>query len=112
MGDRAFTGPMNGYKNVEEYYASSSPHSKLHQIAVRTLILHARDDPVIGIDTLPMDEMRKNPKLLAAVTRRGGHLSWMSSAKHKGATWPDRVAAHFLEAQAGLHPSNAAMSRL
>merc|ERR1711924_230360 len=90
---------LNGYTDSEDYYANSTPLSTLHQVTVRTLIMHAEDDPVVSFSTLPLDAIRTNPNLLAAVTRRGGHLAWASSAKVDGASWVDRVAGSFFKSQ-------------
>lgn len=95
--DEAAVCKMHGYRDAEDYYAQSSPHSVLPRIAVPTLVVNAADDPVVSIKTLPLQEMRKNPRLYVAITRRGGHIGWGTGGSGVAA-WTDNMAADFMQA--------------
>jgi len=89
---------MHGYTDTEDYYAQNSPGAHLSKVRVPTLVLHAADDPVVSVKTLPMAEMRRNPRFIVAITRRGGHLGWGHGGVPGSAAWPDVVSAEFFSA--------------
>jgi len=89
--------PLHGYTDGVDYYSKNSPRTKLHQIAVPTLVVNAEDDPVVSVSTLPLDDMRLNPRLYVVITRRGGHIGWGSGGLG-AAAWTDSMASHFMEA--------------
>lgn len=95
--DEATICPMNGYKNPKEYYDSNDPRTTLSRIAVPTLVVNAEDDPVVSISTVPREEMRQNPRIYLAITRRGGHIGWGSGGLGS-ASWTDNMAVDFMQA--------------
>uniref|UniRef100_A0A7S3HL67 Uncharacterized protein n=1 Tax=Spumella elongata TaxID=89044 RepID=A0A7S3HL67_9STRA len=88
---------LHGYADAEEYYASNSPRPFLQAIAVPTLVVNAQDDPVVGISTLPREELAKNPRVYTVITRRGGHIGWGSGGLG-AAAWTDDMAVDFMQA--------------
>jgi len=88
---------LHGYANSEDYYAQNSPRTVLPAIAVPTLIVNAEDDPVVSFKTLPVEDLKKNPRLYVAITKRGGHIGWGSGGLG-AAAWTDAMAAHFMQA--------------
>jgi predicted alpha/beta-fold hydrolase len=42
-------------------------------------MLMAKDDPIIGSDTICYEICNRNPYLLLGVTKRGGHLGYFES---------------------------------
>lgn len=95
--DEASVCRMHGYKDAEDYYNQSSALPKLRNVAVPTLIVHAADDPVVSVKTLPIEELRQNPRIYVAITRRGGHIGWGSGGLG-AAAWTDNMAADFMQA--------------
>uniref|UniRef100_A0A7S1WKX9 AB hydrolase-1 domain-containing protein n=1 Tax=Alexandrium catenella TaxID=2925 RepID=A0A7S1WKX9_ALECA len=89
--------PVHGYEDAREYYAKNSPAPLLERISVPTLVIHAEDDPVVSMATLPVEAMRRNPNIYVAVTRRGGHIGWGSGGLG-AASWTDSMAVHFMQA--------------
>jgi len=87
----------HGYKDAEDYYAQNSPAPFLGRITVPTLIVHAEDDPVVSVKTLPLGVIQSNPRLFVALTRRGGHIGWGSGGLG-AAAWTDCMARRFLDA--------------
>jgi len=94
--EEAIICPLHGYDDAEEYYRKNSPLPVMSRIAVPTLIVNAEDDPVIGAETLPLEEVRKNPNVRMALTRRGGHIGWGRGGL-AASSWADAVAARFLK---------------
>ena len=95
--DEAATCPLQGYANASEFYEAVTPRPHLSKIGIPTLLVHAEDDPVISYTTMPFQDLRRNPRLYVAVTKRGGHIGWGSGGLGAGA-WTDAMAAHFVQA--------------
>ena len=95
--DEAAVCPLQGYATGKEYYEAIDPRTRLGKIFIPTLLVHAEDDPVVSYSTMPFQDLRRNPKLYVAVTKRGGHIGWGSGGMGAGA-WTDTMAAHFLQA--------------
>merc|ERR1712032_763107 len=94
--EEAIICPLHGYADAEEYYRRNSPLPVMSRIAVPTLIVNAEDDPVIGMETLPLEEVRKNPNVRMALTRRGGHIGWGRGGL-AGTSWADAITARFVK---------------
>jgi len=95
--EEALVCPVMGFPDPLEYYKANDPRVLLQNISVPTLVVNAEDDPVISINTLPFEELKRNPRIYVAVTKRGGHIGWGSGGLGAGA-WTDAMAAHFLQA--------------
>ena len=80
--------PMNGFNDPEDYYAFAKP--EVSQVTVPLLVMHARDDPIIGYEELPLSELKANPNISLAITPTGGHLGY------HGHWAEDLIAAHFV----------------
>ncbi|CAK9093275.1 unnamed protein product [Durusdinium trenchii] len=102
--ESALICPLMGYATPAEYYEANNPRPFLHKVSVPTLVVNAEDDPVISLHTLPFDELKRNPRIYVAVTKRGGHIGWGSGGLGAGA-WTDSMAAHFLQAAGRSHHS-------
>ena len=79
--DEAFTVPLSGYQDVFEYYSESSAVSRLGQIRVPTLLVHSRDDPLLPWRPLASPAVEKNPRLMLALSERGGHGAFIEGAR-------------------------------
>ena len=51
--DEAVTAPLHGFGGAEDYWKRASSKPWLRAIAVRTLVLNARNDPFIPAESLP-----------------------------------------------------------
>jgi len=51
--DNAFTAPLHGFKNTEDYWAKGSAKPLLHQIRTPSLVINARNDPFVPASCLP-----------------------------------------------------------
>ena len=69
--------PMNGFADPEDYY--SFAQADLSRIQRPTLVVHAKDDPVIACDEQPLRELRANPHIELLLTSEGGHLGYFHS---------------------------------
>lgn len=64
------------FKTVAEYYYASSCLNKVKDIKVPTMVIHSKDDPIIPIDCLPIDECIANDKIIVGIVRKGGHVCY------------------------------------
>jgi len=51
--DNAFTAPLHGFANTEDYWRRGSAKPHLHRIRIPALVLNARNDPFVPADCLP-----------------------------------------------------------
>ena len=57
--EEALVCPVMGFPNPLEYYKANDPRVLLQNISVPTLVVNAEDDPVISINTLPFEELKR-----------------------------------------------------
>ena len=89
--DEAYTAPLAGYKNADDYYASCSSKNFLEDIAVPTTILCATDDPFIEPSIFKSVRMSRAIEL--NMPENGGHMGYLSS---KTTPWGDNMWMDFI----------------
>ena len=47
---------------------------------------------------MPLQEMARNPHLITAITRHGGHMGYTAGLSPLAHTWTDRLLVHYLRA--------------
>ncbi|HET7232222.1 MAG TPA: alpha/beta fold hydrolase [Longimicrobium sp.] len=94
--DDAATARLHGFRDVDDYYGSSSSGQFLPRIRVPTLLVHAADDPFVPEDAIPRDAIRANPALTAAIVPHGGHVGFIAGQPGRPAFWAEAEAARFL----------------
>lgn len=82
--DDMYVAPAAGYRSAREYYSKSSSAPMLHQCRVPTLLLTAKDDPLIPFDMYLDYPLSDAIRFL--VTDCGGHLGYINSQSED----PDR----------------------
>ncbi len=75
--DDAVTAPLHGFKDVHDYYASSSSRQYLGRIDVPTLILHAKNDPFVPASAIPTAQ-ELGAKVSVELCNGGGHVGFVS----------------------------------
>ncbi len=98
--DRDFVAPRNGFASAEDYYRRSMALPHLAAIAVPTLVIHARDDPIVPAAAHLAYDWRANPALTALLPKRGGHVGFHGH----GGVWYLHRFAGFLERIIGAPP--------
>lgn len=95
--DDRFTAPLFGFGTAENYYRTQSSRNYLEKIRIPTLIIAAKDDPLVPFAMYEEHPgFRSNPALQLIAPEFGGHLGFLS--KRKPRFWLDGVALDFLEA--------------
>ncbi|KAJ8323450.1 hypothetical protein QVD99_005160 [Batrachochytrium dendrobatidis] len=77
--DEACTRRAFNYHTAEDYYRDASSAQYVPSIAIPTLMLSAKDDPVSSSELWPWRECLYNPHVILATTSRGGHLGWFEA---------------------------------
>ena len=82
--DERFTAPLGGFDSVEHYYETASSQHVLADIQVPTLILSARDDPIVP--GAVFDDVALSSAVKLHLTKQGGHLGFIAAQNGE----PDR----------------------
>mmetsp|Transcript_32874 Transcript_32874/g.106304 ORF Transcript_32874/g.106304 Transcript_32874/m.106304 type:complete len:112 (-) Transcript_32874:1223-1558(-) len=81
---------------MHEYHSRASVHTHVSNIARPVLVVHARDDPVVPVESLPLEQMAANPNIVTAITRHGGHMGYTAGRTPLLGAWTDRILLHYL----------------
>lgn len=79
--DDAWTAPLNGFRDADDYYARSECGPYLKSIRRPTLIVHAKDDPFMGPDILPRAE-ELSPFVTLELPDAGGHVGFVGAGRY------------------------------
>ena len=96
--DDAVTAPLHGFRDATHYYAEASSGPRLHSIRRPTLLLSAKDDPMIPPSTHPRD-VEANPLLRFIVTERGGHVGFVAGSPFSPSYWGEAQMLAFLSSR-------------
>lgn len=77
--DVAYTAPVGGFKDVDEYYQTSSSSHFLDNIFVPTTILSAKDDPFVPFEIF--ERTRMSLCVSTVLPEGGGHMGYISKNK-------------------------------
>ena len=89
------TAPINGFQSAVDYYHRSSCGPWIKHITTPTLIIHAKDDPMIPPATIPANEAFANTVTLE-LSEYGGHVGFVSGSLRKPNFWLDQRVPEFL----------------
>jgi predicted alpha/beta-fold hydrolase len=98
--DELYTAPHGGFSDAEDYYARSSALPLVSKIRLPTLILHARDDPLMPLAPFLSKEASENPNALVVTPHRGGHIGFVSGEGKLGRFWAEAIVVMFCKALA------------
>ena len=71
----------------------SDPMAVADAVAVPTLLINSRDDPICADESIDAGLLR-NPRFIHATTRRGSHLAFFHGLWAE--SWAERAALQFL----------------
>lgn len=74
--DDAYTAPLHGFRDVDDYWNSASSGRWLERVRVPTLVLNARNDPFLPEPALLAATRRVAPCVTLELPRRGGHVGF------------------------------------
>ena len=99
--DNLFTAPMNGFRDVTDYYTRSSSLQFIPGITIPTLIVNAKNDPFLSPECFPEQLGRELPNVWMEFPQQGGHCGFPD--KHEGIQgtyWSEKRAVDFLRTNA------------
>ena len=96
--DHVFTGPVHGFKGVDDYWARASAKPHLHRIAVPALALNALNDPFVPAGSLPR-RADVSPDVTLWQPAQGGHVGFPSSGFPAHVRAMPEAVVDFLAAQ-------------
>lgn len=91
--DDKVTAQHFGFGSADNYYATQSSINYLPRIQVPTLLVQAKDDPLIPFDIF--DDVERNPNVRLIAAEYGGHLGFIADRAPR--FWLDRVVLGWAE---------------
>jgi predicted alpha/beta-fold hydrolase len=88
--DNVITAPNCGYRDADDYYFRASAARVMYRISVPTLLIAAKDDPVIPFTSYADPAIAANPNITFLAPNHGGHGSFISN---------DSAERHWAEAR-------------
>lgn len=95
--DDAYTAPIHGFANAEDYWQRCSCFTRLHTIAVPTLLINALDDPFLSAECYPSEQAKQNPNFHLETPRHGGHIGFVQFGTNQ-IYWSESRTVEFLNA--------------
>jgi uncharacterized protein len=92
--DDRFTAQAFGFGTADNYYATQSSNQYLDRIRVPTLVVQAKDDPLIPFAVYDHSAFSTNPNLRLVAVEHGGHLGFISKTKPR--FWLDQVLVNWV----------------
>lgn len=93
--DDCVTARLFGFGTAANYYETQSSARYLDSIRVPTLVITAKDDPLVPFKIYNHPAFQKNPAICLIATQFGGHLGFIS--RHRPRFWVDHVALDWIE---------------
>jgi uncharacterized protein len=95
--DDRYTAKIFGFGTADEYYRTQSSRQFLERIRIPTLMVHAKDDPMVPASSYEHSAVRTNPLVRLISAERGGHLGFIARGPRR--FWLDHLLIDWLRAQ-------------
>jgi predicted alpha/beta-fold hydrolase len=76
--DHLYTARIFGFGTADRYYETQSSRQFLERIRVPTLLLHAKDDPLVPFSSYQHPAVGSNPRVQLVELPHGGHLGFLA----------------------------------
>jgi uncharacterized protein len=95
--DEAYTAPINGYANVEEYYDLCSGNRFMKSIQIPTHVVCSKDDPFIPPEVFT--DWPKSKAIEYIAPEKGGHMGYIEKSKNNSGDrrWMDEFVLNWAE---------------
>ena len=104
--DDRITAHYCGFTGADDYYARAAAANVIDRIAVPTLIIHAKNDPFIRMQSETLRRIAANPNITYIETADGGHCAFLGEREggHNGdaaddGRWAEREVVEFVASQ-------------
>ena len=109
--DDVVTAPHFGFGTAENYYRLASAGPLLRDIRIPTLIIQAKDDPMVPWQSFLDSGVERNSHVQLLFTEHGGHSGFLAARPAKVSDqdcyWAECRAAQWLAMVAGLEASKS-----
>ncbi len=93
--DDVYTAPHGGFASAADYYARSSAAPHLAAITVPTLVVSAKDDPVVGAPSFAT--VAGHPRFQVLTPAHGGHVGFLGRpGLGRSVHWMDELLGRWL----------------
>lgn len=94
--DNYYTAPRSGFLNARDYYNHCSSGQFIDNISLPTLILFAKDDPLVDNQSYHLINKRNHIDIL--ITEKGGHVGWLGATGKFGKfRWMDHTLLQWVK---------------
>ncbi len=90
--DDSLTAPISGFDGALDYYRRCGAAEVVANNPVETLVLAARDDPIVPVDCFLRDDWPRTTRVLISPT--GGHAGFLARG---GRFWMDECLVHWMD---------------
>lgn len=104
--DDRYTAPLHGFRDADDYWARASSLPHLAKIRVPSLLLSARNDPLLAEPSFPEALALASDLFHLEAPPEGGHVGFIDFA-HGLQPWHERRVVQFLNDHAGAGVSPA-----
>lgn len=94
--DNEVTAPLHGFRDTDDYWTRASSKPVLHNIAIPTLILNAKNDPFLPAAALPSGA-NVSPYVRLDFPEHGGHVGFLTGGFPGTSGWMAERVFHFFE---------------
>ncbi|MCF0053901.1 alpha/beta fold hydrolase [Dyadobacter sp. LJ53] len=94
--DHIFTAPLHGFNGADHYYEQCSSKFFIKDIAIPTMIINAKNDPIVPFSSLPLEELKAHAQVSLVATPDGGHCGFRPARLKNGVYWSEERALEFL----------------
>jgi hypothetical protein len=100
--DDRITAYYCGFAGASDYYARAAAANVIDRIVVPTLIIHAKNDPFIRMQSETLRKIAANPNITYIETEDGGHCAFVGERNGDPADdgrWAEREVVDFVASQ-------------
>jgi len=96
--DDAYVAPHCGFRDSADYYERASALRVINRVSIPTLIVHAKDDPIIPFAQIKRTEVTSNPNVIVIAPEQGGHVGFISAnGEGDQRFWAETTVVRFIE---------------
>lgn len=93
--DHEYTAKLFGFGTADRYYETQSSRQFLERIRIPTLLVHAKDDPLVPFASYQHPAVTANPYVRFIAAEHGGHLGFLARGERR--FWLDQLIEEWLE---------------
>lgn len=99
--------PLWGLRDMHEYHSRASVHTHVSNIARPLLVVHARDDPVVPVESLPLEQASRGPTSPSPTPFTPSGLATLRRSPEQRLVWRAPVEVRGRPAATRPQPSNS-----